>query len=81
MNKQTLKLVKGKKNKSRPAGGIKPAKRRARRVTPPVPELTPAEASEAARFRALIAAKAARQAMVRRIMAELESLDDISPAA
>lgn len=43
--------------------------------------LTPAEAEEVARFKALVAAKAARQAMLRQIMAELDELDDIPPAA
>jgi hypothetical protein len=45
------------------------------------PTLTQAEAAEAARFRALIAARAARQAMLHRLIAELEELDEISPAA
>jgi hypothetical protein len=45
------------------------------------PTLTPAERAEAARFKALTAAKAARQAMLHRIMAELQELDEIEPAA
>ena len=45
------------------------------------PTLTEAEAAEAARFKALVADRAARQAMLYRIMAELEELDEISPAA
>ena len=38
--------------------------------------LTLKEATEAARFKALTSAKAAQQFMVRRIMSELEELDD-----
>jgi hypothetical protein len=37
--------------------------------------------AEAARFKALTAARAARQAMLYRIMAEFEELDKSSPAA
>ena len=43
--------------------------------------LTPAEMNEAARFRALTATRAARQAMLYRIMSEVEELDQVSPAA
>lgn len=43
--------------------------------------LTPAEAAEAARFRALTAARSARQTMLRQIMAELQELDSAFPAA
>lgn len=45
------------------------------------PSLTSAERDEAARFKALTAAKAARQAMLHRIMSELQELDDIESAA
>ncbi len=45
------------------------------------PALTPAEMAEAARFKALTAARAARQAMLYRIMREFEELDKSSPAA
>lgn len=43
--------------------------------------LTPAEAEEGAYFKELAAARAARQAMLQRIMAELEELDEMSSAA
>lgn len=46
-----------------------------------VPSLTPEERDEAARFKALTAAKAARQAMLHRIMSELQELDEIESAA
>lgn len=46
-----------------------------------VPALTPEERDEAARFKALTAAKAARQAMIHRIMSELQDLDEIGSAA
>jgi hypothetical protein len=46
-----------------------------------LPTLTPAERAEAARFRALTAAKAARQAMLHQIMAELQELDETESAA
>lgn len=45
------------------------------------PDLTEAEAAEAARFKEMIAARAARQAMLYRIIAKLEALDEISSAA
>jgi hypothetical protein len=45
------------------------------------PTLTPEENAEAARFKALTAAKAARQAMLHRIMSELQEVDEIEPAA
>ncbi len=63
---------------------------RSRSIRNPKPVLSQAEGSEiqnpavaveAARFRALTAARAARQAMVQRIMAELLELDTIPPAA
>jgi hypothetical protein len=45
------------------------------------PGLTEAEAAEAARFKEMIAARAARQATLYRIIAKLEALDEISSAA
>lgn len=48
---------------------------------PAQPTLTEAEQVEAARFKALVKARAARQAMLRRIKAELDDLDEISSAA
>ena len=45
------------------------------------PVLSPEEVAEAARFKAMTAAKAARQAMLRRIMAEVAALDENLPAA
>jgi hypothetical protein len=47
----------------------------------PAVTLTPAEAEEGAYFKELAAARAARQAMLQRIMAELEELDEMSSAA
>ncbi len=47
----------------------------------PSATLTPAEAKEGAYFKELVAARAARQAMLQRIMAELEELDEMSSAA
>lgn len=47
----------------------------------PQSALSPAEAAEVARFKALTAARAAQQAMLERIMAELDDLDAIPPAA
>jgi antitoxin (DNA-binding transcriptional repressor) of toxin-antitoxin stability system len=43
--------------------------------------LTPAERTEAARFKALTAVKAARQARVGRMMIRLQDLDEVSSAA
>ncbi|MBN1995677.1 MAG: hypothetical protein JW953_23520 [Anaerolineae bacterium] len=45
------------------------------------PALTPAEMTEAARFKAMTAARAARQAMLFQIMAEMMEVDQPSPAA
>jgi hypothetical protein len=45
------------------------------------PVLSPEEVAEAARFKAMTAAKAARQAMLRQIMAEVAALDENMPAA
>ena len=62
MTVQKLKLVKGTNRHH-----VSPAKK------PPV--LSPAEMAEAARFKAITAAKAARQAMIYRILAEFEESD------
>ena len=43
--------------------------------------LTPAELSEAARFKARTASKAIRRARMHRLMTELEKPDQIAPAA
>lgn len=83
MAETKLKLI---KNQKKQAPSIsKPAKKKvlASRRSPlaALATLTPAERAEAARFRALTADKAARQAMVHQIMAELQELDEIEPAA
>jgi hypothetical protein len=52
-----------------------------RSTNPKALVLTPDEVTEAARFKAMTAARAARQAMLRRIMAEVAALDETSPAA
>lgn len=67
MTKRKLKLVQF-RNKHEPQSQQSPA-------------LTPAEMAEAARFKAMTAARAARKAMIYRIMAEFEELDRSSPAA
>jgi hypothetical protein len=43
--------------------------------------LTPAECTEAARFKALTTVKAVRQARIRRMMVQLQELDEVSSAA
>ncbi len=68
MAKSELKLIKSKKLTESPISNL------------PSP-ISPAEQAEAARFRALTAAKAARQAMLRQIMAELQDFDEVSSAA
>jgi hypothetical protein len=83
MTDRKLKLVKttnGHAEQARkPIGSLRPVSPRGRPKSPP---LSPAEAAEAARFRELTAARAAQQAIIRRIMAELEDLDDdVFPAA
>jgi hypothetical protein len=71
MTQRKLKLVKYKN------GRTKQMRRRGAKA----PVLTPDEAAEAARFKAMTAARAARQAMLRRIMAEVAALDENLPAA
>ena len=70
MTERQLKLIKPYKNK--PESMVQRPK--------PVP-LSPAEEVEAAYFRTMVEARAARQVMLERIMAELTDLDEISPAA
>ena len=70
--KQTTSIIKAADKKFRPSHSSHPTSS---------PTLTPAERAEAARFRALTAAKAARQAMLHQIMAELQELDEIESAA
>jgi hypothetical protein len=77
MAETKLKLI---KNQNTFVGKRAEAKTRAPRVTA-VPALTPEERAEAARFKALTAAKAARQAMLHRIMSELQELDEVESAA
>lgn len=67
MTERKLKLIKSK-------NGHKPPAQKA-------PVLTPAEMAEAARFKAMTAVRAARQAMIYRIIAELEESDRSSSAA
>lgn len=67
-------------------GGVSNQAADASRSEASIPEtetdaLTSAEAEEVARFKAMVAAKAARQAMLQQIMAELDELDDFPPAA
>jgi hypothetical protein len=89
MTERNLKLIKSDKSQSAPAAGREgeakpPAPRLVSLPAQPAAEadvLTEAEAAEAARFRELIAARAARQAMLRRIIAELEDWDEIWSAA
>jgi hypothetical protein len=79
MTETKLKLV-----KNQALSDSKVADNQSSRLTPHVsrlPPLTPEERAEAARFRALTAAKAARQAMLHRIMSELQELDEAQSAA
>ncbi|MBI1879137.1 MAG: hypothetical protein HYR94_13105 [Chloroflexi bacterium] len=81
MAETKLKLVKTRKNISKAADTkTRPAAQRVPPLTA-VPSLSQAERAEAARFKALTAAKAARQAMLHRIMSELQELDESQPAA
>jgi hypothetical protein len=77
MAETKLKLI---KNQNTFIGKRTEAKTRASRLTA-APALTPEEHAEAARFKALTAAKAARQAMLHQIMSELQELDEIGSAA
>ena len=86
MTERNLKLIKSDKSQPTPAvDGEGEAKPPAPRLVP-LPAQPAAEAdvlteAEAARFRELIEARAARQAMLRRIIAELEDWDEIWSAA
>jgi hypothetical protein len=83
MAETTLKLVKNQKKQPPPISKAAEKKIVVSRLSPlaAILSLTPAERAEAARFRALTADKAARQAMVHQIMAELQELDEIESAA
>jgi hypothetical protein len=75
MAKSKLKLIKSKPKVEKiqnPNGHLSPI---------PNLSLSIAEQAEAARFRALTADRAARQAMLRRIMAEIQDLDEVPSAA
>ena len=71
MTQRKLKLLKYKNGRTKQKRGM----------SAKAPALTPDEAAEAARFKAMTAARAARQAMIRRIMAEVAALDESLPAA
>ena len=79
MTERKLKLVKAKN------AGVKRGSRTTNKRNPasrPSPDIqNPDEAVEAARFRALTVARAAQQAMIRRILAELLEVDQAPPAA
>ena len=75
MTERKLKLVKSKKNTIK--RGPQTTSKRKPAVRPAIEN--PDEAAEAARFRALTVARAAQQAMIRRIMAELLEVEP--PAA
>ena len=81
MAETKMKLVKNRKNTGKAAGTK--ARSSSQHVAPLaiVPRLSPAERAEAARFKALTAARAAQQAMLHRIMSELQELDESQPAA
>lgn len=89
MSQRKLKLIKRKKEQTGPQRRLpetKPAIAQSRRPKARIakrqsPALTPAEAAEVARFKALTAARAARQAMIRQIMAELQETETRPPAA
>jgi hypothetical protein len=92
MTERKLQLIKNKNGRIKQVrtakiNGLNGQKRKGKQANgltlspPPELMLTPAEAAEAARFRALTAARAARQAMLHRIMAEIAELDETSPAA
>lgn len=83
MTETKLKLVKSRKKQTLISKVAEPKTRPSRsagQITA-LPALTPAERAEAARFRALTAAKAARQAMIHQIMSELQDLDETQSAA
>jgi hypothetical protein len=76
-----LKLIKTESVGEELQPALRPAPtKRALRIAS-LPPLTLAERFEAARFKALTTTKAARQARLRRMMAQLQDLDEVSPAA
>jgi hypothetical protein len=85
MNERKFTLVKAKNGRPK-SGGPKNGGPQNGHPAPKVspvksPALTPGEMTEAARFKAMTAARAARQAMLHRIMADVFDLDQHSPAA
>jgi hypothetical protein len=79
MRERKLKLIKA-KNAGVKRGPQATSKRKP--ASDPSPDIqNPDEAAEAARFRALTVARAAQQAMIRRILAELLEVDQAPPAA
>lgn len=81
MSEEKLKLIKAKKRRAVEAHKADGKQTNASESRKQLPPITEAEAAEIARFKALTAVRAARQAMVRRIIAELEELDKALPAA
>jgi hypothetical protein len=81
MTQRKLKLVKHKNGRTKQMRETGTKQHVPRSTNPKAPVLTPDEVTEAARFKAMTAARAARQAMIRRIMAEVAALDETSPAA
>lgn len=87
MAETKLTLVKSRKKQTPSLGKVaKKQTRTSERSLPlgpiiSLPILTRAERTEADRFKGLTAAKAARQAMLHRILAELQELDETESAA
>ncbi|MCB0155137.1 MAG: hypothetical protein KDF65_10105 [Anaerolineae bacterium] len=75
MSQPKLKLVKSRANQAK-----RGQKSKAQKNVPASP-LSPAEEREAARFRALVSARAAQKFMVHQILHALEEPNDISSAA
>jgi hypothetical protein len=81
MAETKLKLVKNQKRENKSIGKATATNPRPSLQIAALPTLTPAERAEAARFKALTSIKAARQAMLHRIMSELQELDETQSAA
>lgn len=74
IDRSNLRLIKGNRRRE-------PSRRPVEAIHPSLLTITPAEAAEMARFKALTTAKASRQQRVGQISAEVQAPDETLPAA
>ncbi len=81
MTDRRLKLIKNEKRRMRQGRKVTVRRRRASRLEPTPTLRATSKGTEAAQAKAMTAATTARQVMLLQIMAELQELDEVSPAA